>query len=173
MHSKKHCWHTPVTHVVTLKWNIPLYSSKDWSRGATCTIKLLLNVSEDIAAKNQQLPVIRREATLIFKQHLMAFCYFWSGHDLPTAPWAKSNREAPFLQKTGSSSMFWACRISWTVQQWKCLRCHRAWFEPSLRALYDMIAFVVSLGYTNKMWSVNLSINTEKMHKNNIYKKHD
>lgn len=117
MHSKKHCWHAPVTDVVTLKWNIPLYSSKDWSRGTTCTIRLLLNVSEEIAAKNQQLPVIRCEATLIFKQHLMAFGYFWSGHDLPTAPWAKSNREAPLLQKTGSSSLFWACRISWTVEK--------------------------------------------------------
>lgn len=162
MHIGKHCWHTPVTEVVTLKWNIPLYSSKDWSGGTTCTIRLLLNVSEEIAAKNQQLPVIRREATLNFKQHLLAFGYFWSGHDLPTAPWAKSNREAPFLKKTGSLSLFWACRISWTVQQWKCLRCHSAWSEPSLCAMCHMIAFVVSSGHTNKLCSVNLSTHTEK-----------
>lgn len=55
------CWLTAVTDVITLKWKIPLLSWKDCFSGTTCAIRPLLNVSEEIAAKNQQLPVDGRQ----------------------------------------------------------------------------------------------------------------
>lgn len=46
---------------ITRKWKIPLLSLKVCSSWTTCTIRSLLKVSEEIAAKNQQLPVDRHQ----------------------------------------------------------------------------------------------------------------
>lgn len=75
-----------MTDVITLKWKTPLLSWKDCFSGTTCAIRPLLNVSEEIAAKNQQLPVDGRQkecnyfyllSCFFFHNNQCFFCLFW------------------------------------------------------------------------------------------------